>query len=156
MAKKESRDRTFERHMKAIKSGTIDKTTVIGMRKALNAIEKADRFGGSWANPKGMTAEQVCELHIAIQHIKPMIAKDSDLHKSGVKVLQSKRYRKRIAQTALASEIVATIERFELVDFEMYDDVHFTPVYRVTGANGNRFRFRNVPWQAGGNGPEVV
>lgn len=29
------------------------------------------------------------------------------------------------------------------------------PVYRVMGASGN-FLFRNIPWQSGGNGPEIV
>lgn len=34
--------------------------------------------------------------------------------------------------------------------------VHCVPVYQLYGAGMQSFTFRNIPWQSGGNGPEIM
>lgn len=138
-------------HMAAIQSGQITKTNVIGLRKILNANARRVRgYSVSSTCPKYTPAE-VEALERALARRKPRVV--GRLHETGLKLLQSKRYRKRLAPVAA---IVAKLDSFRLVGFDMIDhDMHAIPIYEAR-AGRKAFVFRNVPWQAGGNGPEII
>lgn len=83
-------------------------------------------------------------------------------------MLRSPRYAKRLAPYA---DSIAVIDHFRLIDFEDIsrrgDGTHNTPVYAVwceipskgdvlDGGVYEAFRFQNIPWQSGGDGPEIV
>lgn len=54
--------------------------------------------------------------------------------------------------------ILAGLSHFKLVGFDTIGrrgDM-YTPVYRAYDTQGRSFPFRNIPWQSGGNGPEIL
>lgn len=64
-------------------------------------------------------------------------------------------YRKRLESVR---DIIDHLDSFRLVEFERTGSHGWggaVPVFRVC-AGKKSFFFRNVPWQAGGNGPEVL
>lgn len=138
-------------HMAAIKAGEVTKTNIIGLRKILNAdARRAKGYSVSSTCPN-YTAAEVAALVSAVERKKPRVV--GALHDSGLKLLQSPRYKKRLAPFA---DIVAKIDTFRLVGYDMIDrDMHAVPLYMAC-AGRKSFMFRNVPWQAGGNGPEVL
>lgn len=140
-------------HLADIKAGTVTKTNVIGIRKALNAASRTDN---NWSN--GCTSPRLTWIELdvilsALHSDQPIVT--GELHETGVAQLTSKRYRKQLSEFA---DVIADIDHFRLVAFEPIDprETHWTPIYRCIGANGHSFAFRNVPWQSGGNGPEIV
>ncbi|WLJ71172.1 hypothetical protein [Sphingomonas phage Carli] len=137
-------------HLEAIKSGTVTKTNVIGIRKAINHVERITR--GYSGNRSNATVADVTAIERALADCEPVVS--GELHDSGLKLLRSKRYAKRLEPVA---DIVANLESFRLVAYDRIGDsgLHSVPVYRATGA-GRSFLFRNVAWQSGGNGPEIV
>jgi len=145
---------TFSAHLDAINSGTVTKTNVIGLRKALNAVEREYQgWRTSRTSPKVTGAETEAALE-ALQECRPIVT--GELHETGLKQLQNRRYRKQLEGVA---DILPNIARFRLVDFEMFGRRadYAVPVYRAETEDGKSgFRFINIPWQSGGKGPEVL
>jgi hypothetical protein len=142
--------KSVARHMAAVNAGKVDKTNIIGMRKAINAIE---RDGDTAA-----MIDAVFELERAIVERRPVVV--GSLHVSGLKVLRNPRYAKR--WTSEQREIIGNACEFRLLRFDRLGSRgrYAVPVYQVT--NGfHAFAFRNIPWQTayfGGfdDGPRVV
>lgn len=152
---------TAKKHLDAINAGTVDKTNVIGIRKAINHVERL-RAGYS-GNRSSVTPEQADALEYAIRLHRPRVV--GELHETGLKVLRSPRYAKR--WTDWQRKAIDALDHFRLVGFERIDGTHATPVYAVwakvppkgdalDGGTYEAFWFRNVAWQSGGNGPEIV
>ena len=137
-------------HLEAIKAGTVTKSNVIGLRKAMNAnARRLARLSTSRTCPR-LTDSELATIERAIAQHEPRV--EGELHDSGLARLRDKRYAKRLEPVA---DIIAGLESFHLVAFDWIDDLHATPVYRARG-NGRSFLFRNVAWQSGGDGPEIV
>lgn len=139
-------------HMAAIKSGEVTKSNVIGLRKAINAnARREQRLSTSSTCPK-LTGEQVEALEAALLKHKPRVV--GELHDSGLKLLRSPRYKKRLADVR---PIIDSLQSFHLVSFDRTGDhgLQSHPVYMARGKAGS-FLFRNIPWQSHGNGPEVI
>lgn len=155
---------TFARHLAAIESGTITRTNLIGIRKLLNgAARRAAGWSVGATTPLG-TLEQADELLEAIRRHRPRVA--GELHDGGLKVLRNRRHAKRLAPYA---DSIAALDHFRLVDVEQWgrDGCYSVPIYAawstippkgdaLDGGTYEAFRFHNVPWQSGGNGPEIV
>ena len=141
---------TFQKHIDAIASGSVTKTNIIGLRKALNA-EGRRRAGLSVSTtcPK-VSGDDIYLALAMIDRDRPKVV--GELHDSGIKLLQSKRYAKRLADYA---DVIEWPSHFELCGFDQVSR-YSVPVYRLVGQNGGSFKFRNIPWQSGGNGPEIV
>lgn len=153
----------MQKHLDAIASGTVTKTNVIGIRKAINHIE---RLNAGWSgNRSAATVDEVFAVEQALAEQRPRVG--GELHDTGVKLLQSPRYRKR--WQPWQSEAIAAIDHFRLVAYDRIGSrgQYSVPVYAVwakippkgdalDGGSYEAFRFRNIPWQSGGDGPEVV
>jgi hypothetical protein len=140
-------------HLDAIKAGEVTKTNVIGIRKAINTAWRRSRgYSVSTTAPK-LTDEEVAEIEAALVKHQPKVA--GDLHASGLKLLTSPRYKKRLAGI---SSILDTLESFHLIGFDRIgrNGCNSVPVYKARNAMGDAFTFRNIPWQSGGDGPEVI
>ncbi len=145
--------KAFETHKAAILAGEVSKTNVVGLRKHLNAYErKASGWSVSRTAPE-MSFEDCEWLFTALADIKPRVV--GKLHDTGKALLQNKRYRKQLASVA---DIVADLSHFKLVGFDATGrhGEAYTPVYRAYDTQGRSFPFRNIPWQSGGNGPEIL
>jgi hypothetical protein len=140
----------FQKHLDAIRSGKVEKTNVIGLRKALNSMERASR-GLSPDRTTPLSAHEYGVLCDALTDNKPRVI--GEMHKTGLKLLQSKRYRRQLESV---SEIVSEIVSFHLVGFDIDESGHATPVFRAKGKSGKSFPYICRSWQAGGNGPEIV
>lgn len=145
----------MNKHLIAIRSARVEKTNIIGIRKALNAYErKACGYSVSRTAPK-ITADEVTQIERALADIEPRVV--GELRDSGIKQLRNRRYAKRLASVL---DIVNSDDlQFHLVAFDRLGThgLCATPVYRAVGHQpGRSFLFRNVPWQSGGNGPEVL
>jgi hypothetical protein len=141
--------KSIQRHTAAVNAGTVDKTNVIGIRKAINAMES-----GNW--PAAMIDAQF-ELERAIAERQPTVT--GTLHETGLKVLRNRRYAARWNE--LQAEIIANADHFELIRFDRVGHRYSVPVYRVVSSDGRGFAFRNVPWQTAryeglDDGPRVV
>lgn len=139
-------------HLADIKAGKITKRNVIGLRKILHAdLRRQERLSVSSTCPK-YTHEEVMELEDAVEKYKPVVT--GELHESGLKVLRSPRYRKRLHAVA---DIIEQLESFRLVRFDPIGrhGLQVVPVYQAC-AGRRSFTFRNIPWQSGGDGPELV
>jgi hypothetical protein len=143
--------KSVARHMAAVRTGKVDKTNIIGIRKAINAIER-----------DGETAAMIDAVFKLERHRgmhRPAVV--GSLHDSGLKVLRNPRYAKR--WTARQQLTIANLDHFELIRFDRLGDRgrYSVPVYRVVSRSGGSFAFRNIPWQTayfGGldDGPRVV
>jgi hypothetical protein len=154
----------FKAHKAAIEVGEITKTNVIGIRKLCNGAWRRSRgYSVGMSTPLG-TLEQADELISLISKHKPKVA--GELHETGLKLLQSRRYAKRWTDTQ-AKEIAAATG-FRLVWFKEFGNNggNFYPVYSVWAkvppkgdvmdeGEHEAFYFYNIPWQSGGNGPVV-
>lgn len=137
---------TFKKHLAAVKSGEITKSNVIGIRKALNEydLRAYSRSAGSSTAPQ-WTLEEVNLMEHALELHKPLVT--GKLHASGLVLLRSPRYRKRLASVA---EILGSLDHFRLVRFDPIGSGRvnkWIPVYQAIARDGRRFTFRNVPWQ---------
>lgn len=144
--------KSIARHTAAINAGTVEKTNVIGIRKAINAMER-----NAWNEPEMVDAQ--FELEQAIAERRPTVV--GALHDSGVKVLRNPRYAKRWNERERG--IIDRLHHFELVRFDRLGarGRYSVPVYRAVGVTGQGFAFRNVPWQTAyyaglDDGPRVV
>jgi hypothetical protein len=146
--------KTIEKHIALLRSGKVDKATVAGLRRALNNHERAERGYSVSSTAANMTAEERDVILDEILYKHPALVV-GELAETGKALLQSKRYAKQLASVAY---IIADIDHFTLVGFDyigQYGD-HVCPVYRAHNTKGESFPFRNVPWQSGGNGPEIM
>lgn len=140
-------------HVAAIAAGEITKTNVIGMRKAINT---ATRLSQGWSVSRtapAVTTEDANRLEDLLSEHKPRVT--GELHESGIKQLQAKRYRRQLESVA---DIVTDLDHFRLVGYDCRGrhGEYAVPVYRAYSRDGKSFPFVNVPWQSGGNGPEIV
>ncbi len=77
---------TLKKHLEAIKSGTITKTNIIGLRKAFNTNARLIRgYSCSITSPR-VTINDVAEINQAIALNEPRVSRELDA--SGRKVLQ--------------------------------------------------------------------
>ena len=146
--------KSVARHLAAVTAGTVEKTNVIGIRKAINAMEQGRDV------PADMV-DAIFKLECALQERQPTVA--GELHDSGLKVLRNPRYAKRWndAQRAI---INYPLVKFQLVRFDRINPNRWqvVPVYKVTGDERmGSFLFRNIPWQTAyylgeEDGPRVV
>jgi hypothetical protein len=145
--------KTIQRHIAAIQSGAVERTNVIGIRKALNADARARAgFRNGTTSPK-INDNALAELMFELDRTRPRVT--GDLHDSGLKLLRDRRYAKRLAAYA---DIIEWPSHFELWGWEAFGrrGEYHVPIYRLVGQNGGAFKFYNVPWQSGGNGPEII
>lgn len=132
----------MNKHMAAIKGGTVTKTNVIGIRKAINHAERLR--AGYTGNRSNATVAEVDAIEAALAAREPIVT--GELHESGLKVLRNPRYAKRF-DSAQRAIIEASDAFFQLVRFDLVDNgMHAVPVYRIIAKGGN-FLFRNVSWQ---------
>ena len=145
---------TYQRHLAAINAGRIEKTNVIGLRKIFNAQARKDAgLSVSRTSPK-ITDGEAAALMDAIIAKLPRVVKDGELHFGGLKALLNPRYTKRLRDVAT---IIASLDHFELAGFDQLNRYGGNvPLYRAVARDGSHFTFRNVAWQSGGNGPEVI
>jgi hypothetical protein len=146
-------NKTAQKHLDAIRAGVVERTNVIGLRKLINASER--KYQG-WGNGRTACAVGIDDLGLiedALDDARPIVR--GELHETGLALLRSKRYEKQLRWQKLA---IGRIHQFRLVRFDRLGryQVHCVPVYRAEDAAGNHlFTFRNIPWQSGGNGPEI-
>lgn len=127
--------------MAAIEAGTVTKTNVIGIRKAINHVE---RLRAGWSgNRSNVTPEEADTLEEALRRHEPRVV--GELHESGLKLLRSPRWRKRWNERQAA--IIEHLDRFALVRFDRIGQTNAVPVYRAISNDRGSFLFRNVPWQ---------
>lgn len=158
--------KTIARHKAAVTDGRIERTNVIGIRKALNEMERSRN------NPAELI-DALFDLTEAIAEHRPTVA--GELHDSGLKVLRNPRYAKR--WTAEQQIAIDTLDHFTLIRFDWIGPrgAHVVPVYAVwakvppvagvdpfpPGVTYQAFAFRNIPWQSAWSlgeedGPRVV
>ena len=149
--------KSFEKHLAAIKAGRIEKTNVIGLRKAFNAYDRASR-GYSVRQPV-ISDREFQDANEAINDHHPTVA--GELHDSGLKVLRNPRYAGRWNERQQG--IIDRFDHFRLVRFDWIGprQAHCVPVYRVVDKVGQSFLFRNIPWQSAWSlgeedGPRVI
>lgn len=134
-------NRTLKRHVDAINKGAVTSSNVIGLRKAINAAERRKRgYSVGRSSPQATAADILLALQ-AIKLKEPRVT--GELVDSGKRLLQSRRYAKRLESVA---DIVADLEGFRLVRFDWINDSQVVPVYRAMSRRGS-FTFRNIPWQ---------
>lgn len=146
--------KAIARHLAAVNAGMVGKTNVIGIRKAINELER------NAYNPPEIT-DALFELECAIKERRPVVV--DELHDSGLKVLRNPRYAKRWndAQRAI---INYPLLRFRLVRFDRVGSRgrYGMPVYQAIGDERmGSFTFRNIPWQTAyysglEDGPRIV
>jgi hypothetical protein len=145
-------NRTAQKHLDAIRAGYVDQSNVIGLRKPLNATERTACGYSVGATSCTVSFDDLDTIVSELHRVRPVVA--GALHDSGLALLRSPRYRKRLEPWRSALERIAA---FRLVDFEQFDRWHHVPVFRCEDVDGNYlFTFRNIPWQSGGDGPEII
>jgi hypothetical protein len=72
--------KSIARHMAAVQSGKVEKTNIIGIRKAINAIEQRDESSAAMI-------DAVFELECAIRKYHPTVA--GALHDSGPRCFET-------------------------------------------------------------------
>lgn len=158
-------NKTFAKHLAAIKSGRIERNNIIGLRKAFNAYARASRGYSISRTAPAISFDEYREAERAIERYRPTVT--GALHDSGLKVLRNPRYAKR--WTHYQQHIIDNLKRFELIRFDWIGphSMHCVPVYRAVSSYVNpdgesvAFAFRNIPWQSAWSlgeedGPRVV
>lgn len=141
-----------QKHLHAIEAGTVEKTNVVGIRKALAHVARL--LAGWSGNRCNATPYEARALEMALERVKPRVV--GELFLSGLKLLQSKRYAKRWNDAE--REVIVDIDVIRLVRFDRVNygkGAVIVPVYCAKGCNGNSFVYRNIAWQSGGDGPEI-
>ncbi len=155
-------NKTLQKHVDAIRAGFVTRSNIIGIRKALNTYER--RQSGYYVSPTSprVKTDDIVELETAIQSCSPVVI--GDMHDTGLTLLRNPRYKNRLAAYA---DSIAALHSFRLVRFELMDAWQHVPVFQVwanippkgdvlDGGTYLAFTFRNIPWQSGGNGPEIL
>jgi hypothetical protein len=147
-------NKTAKKHFVAVQSGQVTKTNIIGFRKLLNSLSRSGRGGSTGCTAPKASWQDADNILSEIHKRKPIVT--GALHDSGLKMLQSKRYRKRLESVAA---VISNLAEFRLVNFEEFGtssgELHY-PIYRAIANDGASFDFVNIPWQSGGNGPTLV
>ena len=145
--------KTFDAHIAAIRSGSITRTTVIGVRKAITACNKRRDGWGVSRTQADISPAQCDTACDELRRVRPVVC--DELHESGLAQLRNRRYRRQLEAVA---DIIADIQSFHLIGFELigHRGVYATPIYEARDSQCRAFSFINIPWQAGGNGPEVL
>lgn len=147
-------NKTAQKHLDAIRAGKVDRTNVIGLRKLINASERAARGYSVGVTACTVSGDDLLTIENALGTCCPVVC--GELHTSGLALLRSPRYAKRLQNylPALEGEVNFHLIRFDRID--NYSRVT-VPVYRVTKGDDHMhlFTFRNIPWQSGGEGPEI-
>jgi hypothetical protein len=146
-------NKTAQKHLDAIRAGKVDRSNIIGLRKLINASERKAHGWSIGATASAVDIDDLDTIESAIDEFRPIVV--GALHESGLALLRSKRYAK---QLHWLQSFIARIDHFRLVRFDRFNgnDWHSVPVYSVHDASGSHlFTFRNIPWQSGGNGPEI-
>lgn len=142
----------MHRHIAAIRAGEVTATNVIGLRKAFNALERERQIG---RKVKGApTFGEVDEATVLMHEHAPRVT--GELHDTGLKTLRNPRYAKRFDEfTRLMIEDYAL--EFRLVGYSYLGrrGEYSLPVFKACSRHGS-FLFRNLSWQSGGDGPEIV
>jgi hypothetical protein len=145
--------KTLQKHLDAVRSGEVTRTNVIGIRKALNTdARRANGYSTGLTSPK-IDEETLFDIMAEIDRTRPRVA--GDLHESGLRLLRSKRYAKRLAPYA---DLIEWPSHFELWGWEAFGrrGGYHVPIYRLVGQNGGSMIFYNIPWQSGGDGPVIL
>jgi hypothetical protein len=141
--------KAYKAHQQAIVAGKVTKTNVIGIRKLLNKTHQEARGWGKQRSPLG-TIEQADNLLSSLRFNCPLV--EGELVETGKQLLRDKRYKKRWSSGQ--QQMIDNLEGFRLVDFVEIGNSHWYPVYATVG-DGEAFKFYNVPWQSGGDGPQI-
>lgn len=143
----------YRKHLAAIQSGKIDRSTVIGLRKGINTRWRLNRgYSVGFTTPKPSSGE-MAHLEDQISLRRPIVT--GALHETGVKLLNARRYKKRLQRIY---PILDDLQYFRLIRFDRIgsNGQNCVPVYRAVDRKGRYFDFRNIPWQSGGQGPELL
>lgn len=146
-------NRTAQKHLDAIRAGIVTRSNVIGLRKLINASERKLQGFSIGRTAAFVSGDELEAIENALQDHRPRVI--GELHETGLALLRSPRYAKRL-QWQQSS--IARLAAFRLVRFDRLGrlGLHSVPVYRCEDAQGSHlFTFRNIPWQSGGNGPEI-
>lgn len=151
-------------HLAAINAGTVTRANVNGIRRLINASERKAAGWSIGVTASAVDLDALYALEEALDDKRPRVT--GELHDSGLKVLRNRRYAKRLDGLA---DSIAAIDHFTLVRFDRIGrrGEHCVPVFAVwsripakgdalDGGTYRAFTFRNVPWQSGGDGPELV
>lgn len=138
---------TPKRHARAICGDNVTGSNVRGIKKILNHVWRLEK--GYSGNRSTATPEEAATIRDLIAERQPLVT--GDLVASGIKLLQSRRYAKR-----LASYPVAQVDGFRLIGWDEIGNGNHVPIYRALIAGKPAFAFRNVAWQSGGDGPEIM
>lgn len=143
-------------HLAAIESGTVTKTNVIGLRKAIKADYRRSRGYGESATAPKLAGDELESILERLEAVEPRVT--GDLDASGRKLLTDRRYRKRLERVA---DIVANLDGFRLVRFEWIGRDSIAPLYRAESSDGESFLFYSIPWQTAHyegleGGPHIV
>lgn len=144
----------FQKHLAAIEAGEVTKSNIIGIRKVLNAyVRRSLGYSVSWTQPE-ISSDEITATEWKLDLIRPRVI--GELHESGVKLLRSPRYRKRFNEKQAG--IIERLDHFKLLRFDYIGErgMHTVPVYLAVSSTGESFAFRNIAWQSGGDGPEIV
>lgn len=147
-------NKTAQKHLDAIRAGAIERTNVIGLRKLINASERKAQGWSIGVTASAVNMQDLDAIESAIAEHMPRVT--GELHDTGIALLNSKRYARQLARVG---DKVHQVAQFRLARFDRLGrfGVHSVPVYRACdSAGGYLFTFRNIPWQSGGNGPEIL
>lgn len=149
--------KSIARHRAAVCAGKVEKTNIIGIRKAINTMEQ------SRENSEALT-DAIFQPECDIKFRVPVVI--GALHDSGLKVLRNPRYKKR--WDGYEQDVIDNLDHFELIRFDRVGPRgrYAVPVYRAVayvgiGCDERSFAFRNIPWQTAyfsglDDGPRVV
>lgn len=141
-------NRTAQKHLTAIRAGSVDRSNVIGLRKLINASGRKARGYSVSATACTVDFDDLDLIVSELDKFRPIVR--GELHETGLKLLQSPRYAKRLE---CVRDVIEKITHFRLLRFDEEGQT-LVPVYQAcTGSRS--FVFRNIPWQSGGNGPEI-
>ena len=139
-------------HLAAVESGQIDRGNVTGIRKLVSSSTRASMGWSVGGGQPKAPLEDVESVLSAITERQPLAK--GELHDNGLKVLRNRRHRRALEEVASIAE---TVTGFRLVDYELRgrSGGYFVPIWRAESPAG-WFDFINIPWQSGGDGPEVL
>lgn len=147
-------NKTAKTHLAAINAGQVERTNIIGLRKLINASERKAQGWSIGVTASHVTLDELDIIETVIADKLPLVS--GTLAETGIALLQNKRYAR---QLTLVSDYLPSVARFRLARFDRvgWHRCHCVPVYRVyDSCDAFLFTFRNIPWQSGGNGPEII
>ena len=155
--------KSAQKYLDAIKRGEVTRGNILGLRKLINASERKARGLPISATSAAVDMDELDTIESAIALHCPLVT--GDLHESGLAVLRNPRYKNRLQDYVHEADI----KNFRLVRFDRIgrSGMNCVPVYQVWAAippKGDAmdegsylaFNFRNIPWQSGGEGPEIL